>query len=58
VDLRHPESSEWTEWGWLSAIALVGGALSLSLRAAGVARSWRTVADVLIGIGVVASFVV
>jgi len=56
VDLRRPESTLWTELGWVSAIALMGGALLLSLRAAGVARPWSTIADVLIGLGVGASF--
>ena len=57
VDLRQPWGDRGAEISWLITVLMVGAALLLALRAAGLARRWRRVADVFVGVSVAASTV-
>jgi hypothetical protein len=57
VDLREPWGDRGAELFWLMTALLVGAALLLALRAAGLARTWRRVADVFVGVGVASAAV-
>lgn len=57
VDLREGESSVRAEVGQILVSAFVGGTLLLALRASGVGRRFRILADILIGAGILLTVV-
>ena len=58
VDLRSIEDDLRSELGGLLVTIFVAGTLLLALRASGVARRYRIIADVALAVGVVASIAV
>ena len=57
VDLREGESSVRAEVGQILVSAFVGGTLLLALRASGVGRRFRILADILIGAGILVTVI-
>jgi hypothetical protein len=58
VDLSSTQDTWRSEIGLVLVSVFVGATLLLSLRSAGVARRYRLIADVIIGIGVVATILI
>ena len=55
IDLQPPESDISADIGLAVVTVFVGAAFVLSLRAAGVSRRWRRIADVLVALGILGS---
>jgi hypothetical protein len=56
IDLEDPFTDLGNELAWVLATVLISAMFLLALRASGVARRWRRIADVLVGVVLVFSF--
>lgn len=57
VDLRSARDGSLDDIGMLVVVVFVGGTFLLALRASGVARRYRIIADITLGVGFVANLV-